>query len=71
MFICSPGRTDGLHALLRQLPRSRFRPFLQEDVYRLDDQNTARVFAGQRGKNHRQNGIDKKTIHIIKIAEEQ
>jgi hypothetical protein len=39
-------------------------------VYRLDDQNTARAFAGKKIKIIAEIDSDKKTIHIIKIEEE-
>lgn len=43
----------------------------KKDVYRLDDQNTARAFAGKKVKIIGKIESDKKTIHIIKIEEEQ
>ena len=42
----------------------------KKDVYRLDDQNTARAFAGQTVKVTGEMESDKKTIHIIKIEED-
>jgi len=43
----------------------------KQDVYRLDDQNTARAFAGKEVKIIGKIESDKKTIHIIKIEEER
>ena len=42
----------------------------KKDVYRLDDQNGARVFAGQKVKIMGKMEADKKTIHVIKIEED-
>jgi hypothetical protein len=39
------------------------------EVYRLDDQNAARSFAGKKVKVIGHMGSDKKTIHIVKIEE--
>jgi hypothetical protein len=43
----------------------------KKDVYRLDDQDTARTFAGKKVKVIGKMGPDKKTIHVIKIEEER
>jgi len=43
----------------------------KKDVYRLDDQNTAQAFAGKKVKITGKMESHKKTIHIIKIEEEQ
>ena len=43
----------------------------KEDVYRLDDQNTAQAFAGKKVRIIGKMESDKKTIHIVKIEEEQ
>jgi ATP-dependent protease HslVU (ClpYQ) peptidase subunit len=42
----------------------------KKDVYRLDDQVTARAFAGQTVKITGEMESDNKTIHIIKIEKE-
>jgi hypothetical protein len=42
----------------------------KSDVYRLDDQNAARTFAGKKVRIVGKMESDKKTIHIIKIEEE-
>jgi hypothetical protein len=42
----------------------------KKDVYRLDDQNTARAFAGHTVKVTGEMESDKKTIHIVKIEED-
>jgi hypothetical protein len=42
----------------------------KKDVYRLDDQNTARAFAGEKVKIIGKMESDKKTIHVIKIEEQ-
>lgn len=42
----------------------------KKDVYRLDDQITARAFAGMKVKITGDMEADKKTIHVIKIEEE-
>jgi hypothetical protein len=43
----------------------------KKDVYRLDDQNTARAFAGQKVKITGDMEADHKTIHVTKIEEDQ
>lgn len=43
----------------------------KKDVYRLDDQNQARSFAGQKVKITGQMEADHKTIHVTKIEEDQ
>lgn len=43
----------------------------KKDVYRLDDQNIARAFAAKKVKIVGTIESDKRTIHIIKIEEEQ
>jgi hypothetical protein len=43
----------------------------KKDVYRLDDQNTARSFAGQKVKITGEMEADHKTIHVTKIEEGQ
>jgi hypothetical protein len=43
----------------------------KDDVYRLDDQSAARVFAGKAVKIIGKIELDKKTIHIVKIEEER
>ena len=43
----------------------------KKDVYRLDHQNTAQTFAGKKVRIIGKMESDKKTIHIIKIEEEQ
>jgi hypothetical protein len=43
----------------------------KNDVYRLDDQTTAQAFAGKKVRIIGKMESDKKTIHIIKIEEEQ
>lgn len=43
----------------------------KKDVYRLDGQNTAQTFAGKKVRIIGKMESDKKTIHIIKIEEEQ
>ena len=43
----------------------------KNDVYRLDDQDAARAFAGKKVKIIGKLEADKKTIHVIKIEEEQ
>jgi hypothetical protein len=43
----------------------------KKDVYRLDDQNTARAFAGEKVKITGEMGADHKTIHVTKIEEDQ
>jgi hypothetical protein len=42
----------------------------KKDVYRLDDQNTARAFAGEKVRIIGTMESDKKTIHVIKIEEQ-
>jgi len=42
----------------------------KQAVYRLDDQNTARIFAGNKVEIIGKMEPDKKTIHVIKIEEE-
>jgi ATP-dependent protease HslVU (ClpYQ) peptidase subunit len=42
----------------------------KKDVYRIDDQNTARAFAGQKVKITGEMDPDHKTIHVIKIEED-
>jgi hypothetical protein len=43
----------------------------KNDIYRLDDQNAARAFAGKKVKIVGKMDADKKTIHIVKIEEQQ
>jgi hypothetical protein len=43
----------------------------KKDVYRLDDQDTARTFAGKKVKIIGKMEPDKKTIHVIAIEEER
>ncbi len=43
----------------------------KKDVYRLDDQETARTFAGQKVRIIGKMEPDKKTIHVMKIEEER
>ncbi len=43
----------------------------KKDVYRLDDQNAARAFAGTKVKITGEMEADKKTIHIIRIEEDR
>jgi hypothetical protein len=42
----------------------------KKDVYRLDDQNTVRAFAGAKVKVTGEMEADKKTIHVIKVEED-
>jgi ATP-dependent protease HslVU (ClpYQ) peptidase subunit len=42
----------------------------KKDVYRLDDQNQARAFAGTKVKITGEMQSDKQTIHVIKIEQE-
>jgi Protein of unknown function (DUF5818) len=43
----------------------------KKDVYRIDDQNAARAFAGQKVKITGEMEADHKTIHVSKIEEDQ
>jgi hypothetical protein len=43
----------------------------KKDVYRLDDQDTARTFAGKKVRIIGKMEPDKKTIHVTKIEEER
>ena len=43
----------------------------KKDVYRLDDQDAARTFAGKKVRIIGRMEPDKKTIHVIKIEEER
>ena len=43
----------------------------KKDVYRLDDQNTARSFAGRKVKITGEMEADHKTIHVTRIEEDQ